>query len=181
MKTVSIILLSIFLGACASNPKTVINQKVGQDSTLTVAVSSKDFAKIKSTELAEESRKECFKAVQERHQLSDVAQVAEIVAQAAGKGQNCGAGHNDYLVIKEQEKTKRQGNWLGLGSKALGFYTLGRSSKGGGITVTGEGNQVTTGNNSAATTTDTTTTGLQFEPATISEFSSEPTNTTVNP
>lgn len=118
MKTITIRLLSVvfalaFLSACAgkrSAIETVNSVKSGND-TVSVVLTPESFVEYKNIESAESARAKCFES-NGAMPTDPTAQALREMRLATGGNADCGAGFNDAIIAKAQEKTKRtQTRW----------------------------------------------------------------------
>ena len=168
MKILMVLASLLIVVGCTSNPKTQITQQVGTGTVITGVVSSKHFSKIALAQVAENARTACFENQADVSQLSDVGQAAHYVAQAAGKGTNCGAGINDVAINKDNQFTERFGIGTKLLATTLPFLFTSRSKSGTNVTVNGNNNQTSTGD--ASPNSDSTTTGVEFSPVDVTDL-----------
>lgn len=116
-----LIALVIFVAGCATKTQQVSTQYDSQGRVISTTqnIDSKDYAEMVAVQSAESARAECYKSGAISPALDSHAQVAAIVAQAAGKGVNCGNGYNDTLIAKEQRKADQTATRWGFAGTAL--------------------------------------------------------------
>ena len=123
-------ILLIFLAGCATSTPQVINEYDSQGRVMrsTQSIDSKEYAVMNSVQAAESARAECYRSGAINPALDSHAQVAAIVAQAAGKGVDCGKGYNDALIAQEHRKaaqTETRWGFAGTALKTAGAIFVG--------------------------------------------------------
>jgi len=148
MKTKTIRVLSVaialaFLSGCAhifgddseDDMETVNKINAGND-TVSVVLTPKSFVAYKNIENAEAAREECFKA-NGAMPTDRTAQALREMRLATAGAADCGAGYNDAIIAKAEEKTKRTQTRWGTTKSVITTGIIGTVADRGISTIAG--------------------------------------------
>lgn len=123
-RSIFALFLPFMLMACASNPvivtDTVYDGFGNIIRTTTHNMSADDYIQQQNIENSAKETKVFYEKRENMLTGLNGTEKAMAIMALALSGEKRPTNYNDYLIVKEQESTKRVGEWMGLGKKVIG-------------------------------------------------------------